>query len=76
MSVDVTNQKDFPILLELLNQHLGMIDAWVQLLVRLNPLAIQVHTSKIASGVSIYDSVRVKHRDDLKDKVVSKYSGS
>ena len=74
--MDVTDQEDFTILLEFLNQHLGMIDAWVQLFVRLYPLAVQVHTGEIASGVSIYDSVRVKHWDDLKDKVVSQDSGS
>ena len=69
--MDVADQEDLSILLEFLNQHLSMIDAWVQLLVRLYPLAVQIHSSKIASGVPIYDSVRIKHWDDFKDKIVS-----
>lgn len=53
-----------------------MEDRGVELLVRLNPLPIEVNTCQVAAGVTIYDTVWVKHRDDLEHKVVPQNAGS
>lgn len=50
--------------------HLGVIDAWVELLVWFNPLSVKIDASQVAPCVSIDDPVRVEHGNDLEDKVV------
>lgn len=50
--------------------------ARMQFLARFYPLAIQVHPCQIAARVTVNDTVRVEHRHDLKDKVVSQDSGT
>jgi hypothetical protein len=46
-------------------------DAWMKLPIRVDPLSIQVDASKVATSVTVDDSIWVEHGDDLKYKVVS-----
>ena len=56
--------------------HFDVEDRWVELFVWLDPLTIQVDTSKVAPSVTVDDAIRVKHGDDLKYKVVTEYASS
>jgi hypothetical protein len=49
-----------------------MINTGVQLLIRIDPLPVKIYTCQVASGIPIYDTVWIEHRDYLEDKVVSK----
>ena len=76
MSMNVTNQEDFSIFLELFNHHFGMIYWWIQLLVRINPLPIEVDSSQITSCISINDAIWIQHWNDFENKVVTENPGS
>ena len=52
-----------------------MIDGWMELFVRIDPLPIEIHKIEVAAIVSNDDSIGVEHRYNLKDEVLSEYFG-
>ena len=48
----------------------------MKFLVRIHPLSVQIYSCKVASSVTVDDSIWVEHWDNLEDKVVSEKSGT
>ena len=76
VSVNITDQEHFSVLLEFFNHHLCVIDRRVQFFIWIYPLSIQVDSSKVAPGIPVDDTIRIQHGNNLKHKVVAENSGS
>lgn len=72
--MDVTKDNDL-ILTELLEQVLRVVDGRMQELGWLVPPSVEVDPQNIASVVPSYNSVRVQHRDNLEDELLSEELG-
>lgn len=70
MTMYVAVEHEVSLLLDLLDQLFGMVDGGVQLLGWVDPLAVEVHTSQVASVVAIHNTIDIQHRDDLEDEVL------
>lgn len=47
--------------LESADKPTGVVNFWMQPLVGLHPLSIQVEAGQVGPKIAIYDSIRVKH---------------
>ena len=74
MAVDVTKHYDL-ILTELLEQVLRVVDGRMQELGWLVPSSVEVNAQGVASVVTSYNSVRIQHRDNLEDELLSEELG-
>ncbi len=73
MSVYVTYQIYLSIFLKLFNEHICVINGWMQLLVGVYPLPIKINSCQIAPCVPINYTIWVQHWYDLEYKVISEY---
>ena len=64
-----------PFLMEVFDQLLGVINRWMQFLMRYLPSSVQVATSKGAPVVPINNAVRIQHRDDFENELLSEQLG-
>ena len=71
--VQIQVQDDLSFLLELADQSLDRGVLRVKSLVRIFPAAVKVLPDQTAAVVSVNHSVRIKHRNDLKNKVVPQH---
>lgn len=69
--MDIAAEPQLPLLLYLLDQHLGEIDCRMSFLRRLDPLSIQIRTRQITPIVPNNNSINIEHRHNLKHKVIS-----
>ena len=74
MAVDVTKNYDL-ILTELLKKVLRIVYGRVQELGWLVPSSVEVHPQGVTSVVTSNHSVRVKHRNNLEDELLSEELG-
>jgi hypothetical protein len=74
VAVDVTKNYDL-ILTELLEKVFRIVYGWVQELGWLVPPSVEVHPQSVASVVTSNHSVRVKHRNNLEDELLSEELG-
>mmetsp|Transcript_5913 Transcript_5913/g.5318 ORF Transcript_5913/g.5318 Transcript_5913/m.5318 type:complete len:436 (+) Transcript_5913:557-1864(+) len=73
--MEVPHQEDVPVLLQLLDQHLRVINGGVELSGRVDPAPVEVYSRQVAPGTAIDDPIRIQHWDDLENKVVSQNLG-
>ena len=72
--MDITKHNDL-ILTELLEQVLRVVDGRMQELGWLAPSSVEIHPQGVTSVVPSNHSVRVKHRDNLEDELLSEELG-
>ena len=73
--VQIQIQDDLSFLLELAYQSLDRCVLRVESLIRIFPAAVKVLPDQTASVVSVDHAVRIKHRNDLENKVVPQHLG-
>lgn len=65
----ITVQSHFSLPLYILDHLLGVVDGWVQKLIRELPFTIQVAPQQAAPVVTVHHAVRIQHRDHLEHKM-------
>ena len=61
---------------QLRDELLGVPDCWVQRFTWILPSPVEIASCQAASVVSVDDTIRIQHRDDLEDEFVSQLRSS
>mmetsp|Transcript_10971 Transcript_10971/g.23210 ORF Transcript_10971/g.23210 Transcript_10971/m.23210 type:complete len:208 (+) Transcript_10971:435-1058(+) len=71
VAMEVAVHHHLPVQLKPFQHHLGVIDTGVEAFAGFNPLSVEVLTAQAASVVAVHNTVGVKHRHNLKHKIVT-----
>lgn len=69
--MEVTVQHQVTLLFHSFDELFSVEDGGMELLAGVNPLTVQINTSKITSVVPIDHTIDVQHRHNLEDKVLA-----
>ena len=70
VTMEVAVEHEVPLLLHTLDELLGVVDGWVELLVGVDPLSVEIDQIEVAAIVADDDSIGVEHGHDLKDEIL------
>lgn len=73
--MEVAVKHEIPLLFHAFDELLGVVNGGMELLVGIDPLAIQIYQTEIAPVVADNDAVRIQHRHYLEDEVLPQYFG-
>jgi hypothetical protein len=73
MTMEITIYQQLTLFFHSLDHLLRMVNSWVQFLVWINPLSIQINLSKIASIIANNNTINIKHGYNFKQKVLPQH---